>query len=68
MSFGFIYHAFDHSAMRISGHKTAAMLWRYNIVDERDIKEAGRKTEAYLQQNNLQPTEISAECVSVKPS
>jgi integrase len=30
-------------AMTISGHKTAAVFQRYNIVDERDIIEAGRK-------------------------
>lgn len=36
-------------AMEISGHKTPSMLWRYNIVDARDIKEAGRRTEKYLQ-------------------
>jgi hypothetical protein len=35
-------------AMQISGHKTASMLWRYNIRDARDIKEAGKRTEKYL--------------------
>lgn len=35
-------------AMQISGHKTASMLWRYNITDARDIKEAGKRTEKYL--------------------
>lgn len=35
-------------AMQISGHKTASMLWRYNITDARDIKEAGKRTERYL--------------------
>lgn len=35
-------------AMQISGHKTAGMLWRYNITDARDIKEAGKRTERYL--------------------
>ena len=35
-------------AMRISGHKTASMLWRYNIIDTRDVKEAGKRTERYL--------------------
>jgi integrase len=36
-------------AMQISGHKTASMLWRYNITDARDIKEAGKRTERYLE-------------------
>jgi hypothetical protein len=31
------------SPVTISGHKTAAIFQRYNIVDERDIVEAGRK-------------------------
>ena len=35
-------------AMQISGHKTASMLWRYNITDTRDIKEAGKRTAVYL--------------------
>lgn len=34
-------------AMLISGHKTASMLWRYNITDTRDVKEAGKRTERY---------------------
>ncbi len=36
-------------AMQISGHKTASMLWRYNITDTRDVKEAGKRTERYLE-------------------
>ena len=36
-------------AMQISGHKTASMLWRYNITDTRDVKEAGERTGKYLQ-------------------
>ena len=36
-------------AMQISGHKTASMLWRYNITDARDIKDAGQRTERYLE-------------------
>ncbi len=35
-------------AMQISGHKTASMLWRYNITDARDIREAGKRTGRYL--------------------
>lgn len=42
-------------AMEVSGHKTASMLWRYNIVDARDIKEAGRRTEKYLREQNEAP-------------
>ena len=34
--------------MQISGHKTNSMLWRYNITNERDIRDAGERTEAYL--------------------
>jgi integrase len=44
-------------AMEVSGHKTASMLWRYNIVDARDIKEAGRRTERYLREQNATPKE-----------
>jgi integrase len=36
-------------AMQISGHKTASMLWRYNITDARDIQDAGKRTERYLE-------------------
>lgn len=36
-------------AMQISGHKTASMLWRYNITDTRDVKDAGERTGKYLQ-------------------
>jgi len=34
--------------MAISGHKTQAVVKRYNIVSGRDIKEAASKLESYL--------------------
>jgi hypothetical protein len=45
------------------------MLWRYNITDTHDIKEAGRRMQLYLEQlGNAQPTEKPTEYLNVKPS
>jgi integrase len=34
-------------AMKITGHKTRSMFERYNIVDEEDIRDVGRKAEFF---------------------
>ena len=45
----------DKVAMQISGHRTPAMLWRYDITDTRDVVEAGRRTEKYLADVQARP-------------
>jgi integrase len=38
----------ERDAMEITGHKTRSVFQRYNIVDERDAVNAGRKLEKYI--------------------
>ena len=40
--------------MHISGHKTRSVFDRYNIVDESDVRAAGRAVETYLKQSRAQ--------------
>lgn len=43
-------------SMRISGHRTRAMLDRYDISDDSDVQEAGKKTDNYLKKRH-RPTD-----------
>jgi integrase len=46
-------------AMKITGHKTRSMFERYNIVDEEDIRDVGRRVEFY--QQNEESAQISTQ-------
>lgn len=41
----------ENAAMAISGHKTRAVFERYNIVSDRDIKQAAEKLERRLKES-----------------
>jgi len=53
-------------AMEISGHRTPAMLWRYDITDTRDVVEAGKRTGEYLADVHARPAAQSPKRRSVQ--
>ena len=48
-------------AMKISGHRTAAIFRRYDITTEADIREAMRRTQAHISPQPVKPSVIPLE-------
>ena len=46
----------DKVAMEISRHRTRSVFDRYNIIDEADLRDAGKRLEDYAKQRKRDPS------------
>jgi len=44
----------DKVAMEISGHRTRSVFDRYNIIDQSDLENAGKRLEEYARKRKLE--------------
>jgi integrase len=58
----------QHVAMQISGHKTASVFRRYDVVDETDLLEAAQKLQRHLDARRAIAEEAAKTCTQVAPT
>jgi hypothetical protein len=49
------------SSMKITGHRTRSVFERYNITDETDTQEAGRKVQVFLAREHEEVAQITSQ-------
>jgi len=58
----------QHVAMQISGHKTASVFCRYDIVDETDLLDAAQKLQRHVDARHAATQEATKSCNRVAPT
>jgi hypothetical protein len=58
----------QHVAMQISGHKTASVFCRYDIVDETDLLDAAQKLQRHVDARRAATQEATKSCNRVAPT